>query len=221
MAGKPVGTMFAEMDLDLTPMERKLKTAHSKTIEGAQKFEQTFKQLGIQSDRMFESQKQMAIASYNAIKNHAQSTANDIMRAEQAKADALKRIHEQQFGHQTTIIEGLKKNWIAAAAVIGTAMIAVNKAWDLAKIGAEYAEQRGILDNLANKYKTTADDIVKSMQKASDGLIAKSDLMQTALGGLAKGLKPEQLTNLADAAKILGDAVGKDATTALKDLTEA
>ena len=56
--GKPVGTMFAVIDLDLTKLEQNLKRAYNKTVEGTQKFEQTFKQLGIKSDRMFESQKQ-------------------------------------------------------------------------------------------------------------------------------------------------------------------
>ena len=115
----------------------------------------------------------------------------------------------------------LKSNWIAASVAIGAAMVAASKAWDLIKQGADYAEQQGILNNLARKYSQTADSIVASMQRASDGLIARADLMQVALAGIAKGLNPEQLTNLADAAKILGDAVGKDATTALQDLTTA
>jgi len=91
----------------------------------------------------------------------------------------------------------------------------------MAKAGADFEEQRGILDNLARKYSATSESIVADMERASDGLVARADLMQIALGGIAKGLKPEQLTNLADAARILGDAAGKDATTALNDLTQA
>ncbi|MEN6421442.1 MAG: hypothetical protein ABFD76_05785, partial [Smithella sp.] len=219
--GRSIGTVFVELDLDPSRYTKGQQQLYKDATRTSLSIEENFKKLGIKSSAEFDLMRQKASNAFEGIKNSHKATANDIMRAEQAKADAIKRINEQQFGHQTTIIEGLKKNWIAAAAVITTAMIGINKAWDLANIGAEYAEQRGILDNLANKYKTTADDIVKSMQKASDGLIAKSDLMQVALGGLAKGLKPEQLTNLADAALILGDAVGKDATTALKDLTEA
>jgi hypothetical protein len=91
----------------------------------------------------------------------------------------------------------------------------------MAKVGAEYMEQQGILNNLAKKYSTTADSIIADMQRASDYQISKADLMQISLAGIAKGLDASQLINLADAAKILGDAVGKDATTALRDLTEA
>ncbi|MGA2462778.1 MAG: hypothetical protein ABSH06_00300 [Thermodesulfobacteriota bacterium] len=84
-----------------------------------------------------------------------------------------------------------------------------------------YEEQKGILDNPSVKYGTTADSITGAMETASKGLIAQSDLMKVALEGIAKGLTPDQLTNLASAAVILGKAVGEDATTALTSLTEA
>lgn len=113
MAGKPVGTMFAEMDLDLTPMEKKLKLAYDKTVEGTQKFEQTFKQLGIQSDRMIESQRQTVIASYNAIKNSASSTANDIIRAEEAKNAKLKMLNDQQYGVHKSTMDKMKDGFQA------------------------------------------------------------------------------------------------------------
>ncbi len=115
----------------------------------------------------------------------------------------------------------IQKHWIAYSAAAIAAVAAVSKAWDLAKIGADFAEQSGILDNLAKKYGTTADSIVADMERASDYQIAKSELMKIALAGIAKGLNPKQLTDLADAALILGDAVGKNATTALQELTES
>jgi hypothetical protein len=59
------------------------------------------------------------------------------------------------------------------------------------------------------------------MEKASTGLIAKSDLMQIALAGIAKGLKPELLIELAGAADIMADIIGGTATDALKAITTA
>lgn len=115
----------------------------------------------------------------------------------------------------------VKAHWLAFSAAVAGAMLTMSQAMELIKQGAEYAEQKGILDNLAQKYKATADGIVACMEKASEGLIAKSELMKVALAGIAKGLTPEQLTNLADAAKILGDTVGVSATQALNDLTTA
>lgn len=117
--------------------------------------------------------------------------------------------------------EKVKTNYTSLHFAATDAFAMIKKAWDMAKIGAEYEEQVGLLNGLSRKYNTTAADIVNSMRTASEGLIAKADLMQIALAGIAKGLNPEELTNLASAAHILGKVVGQDATTALSDLSQA
>lgn len=122
---------------------------------------------------------------------------------------------------QKGLVSSIKDHWLGATAAITASIVAVNKAWDLAKQGADFREQQGVLDNLARKYKTTADSIVADMKRAADNQVAKADLMKTALGGIAKGLKPDQLTELTKAAKILGDTVGEDVTTALNNMSEA
>lgn len=118
-------------------------------------------------------------------------------------------------------LDRMQKHWLTWAAGIYAAQQIAVKGWQLLQEAADFEEQRGMLNNLSRQYNTTADQIVTAMQRASEGMIAKADLMQVALGGIAKGLKPEQLIELADAARILGDAVGQDATTALNNLTEA
>jgi len=219
--GKPVGTIFAELDLDTTRFtkgqQKLLKDATSTSLS----IEDNFRKLGIKSSAEFDLMRAKIENSYRMIKHSAQATANDILRAEQAKNAQIARLDEMQYGRQLSHLDMLKKNWIAAAAAIGAAMYAAGQAWDLAKAGADYTEQKGILDNLARKYDLTADSIVRSMEEASEGLVSNADLMKIALGGLAKGLKPEQLINLADAARILGDASGKTAKEALEDLTQA
>lgn len=99
--------------------------------------------------------------------------------------------------------------------------IAIGEVWDLSKVRAGYDEQMGILDNLSAKYGTTAAAITGSMREASEGMVANADLMNVALGGLTKGLSPDQLIDLADAAKLLGDVAGTDTTKALEDLSQA
>ena len=180
--------------------------------------EESFKTLGIKSAGAFNQMRNDAKAAFESIKNTSTSTSNDILRAQHAAAAQMKSINEQQYGHHATLIESMKKNWIAASVAIGAAMVVMNKAWDLAKIGAAYAEQEGILNNLAKKYNTTADEMVKSMARASDGLIANADLMEVALGGIAKGMKPEQMIKLAEAANLLGDTINMGPTEALKTL---
>jgi len=219
--GKPVGTMFVELSMDAT----KYTKAQKDILAGAEKnsadINKVFKTVGTQSDQMYNAMRQNIQNAYNAIAKSATSSADEIRRAHEASAAKISAIDKAQFGEKTSLISSLKSNWISAAAVIGTATMAATKAWDMAKVGASYDEQRGILDNLGRKYNQTADEIVQAMDRAADNQIAKSDLMKIALGGLAKGLDPKQLTDLADAALILGDAVGVDAKTALDDLTQA
>jgi len=116
MSGQPVGTMFAEMDLDLTKLEKGLKEAYKRTVAGTEKFEQQFKALGIKSDRMFESQKQMAIASNNAILASTKATANDRARAEKAMHDKIAQLNKEQFGKHESLITRAKNNWMGLIA---------------------------------------------------------------------------------------------------------
>jgi hypothetical protein len=128
----------------------------------------------------------------------------------------------KDFNNETaSSVKMIKEHWMGVSAAIIGVSVAANKAWGMIKAGAEFEEQTRVLDNLTKKYSTSADAIVGAMQRASEGMVARADLMQVALGGIAKGLKPEQLINLADAAKILGDTVGKNTTTALQELTTA
>lgn len=221
MAGKKLGTIFVELGLDSTEFTK----GEAKILQQAQstslKMEQNWRTLGSHSDTIFNAMKANIINAYDAIANNAKSTATEIIRAEEAKNQKIKALSDQQFGEQKSGLDSLKGHYLAITAAIAVSIGAISKAWSMAKAGADFDEQRGILDNLSRKYNSSADSIVESMRRASDGLVANSDLMQVALGGIAKGLNPEQLTNLADAARILGDAVGKDATTALKELTDA
>ena len=221
MAQNPVGTMFVELDLDDSKFTRKQKEILQSANSTSTEIETNFKRLGGTSDAMYTAMRQSAQNSFAGIANSSKASAAEIQRAQEALTARINSLNEQQFGKQTSLIDNLKGHWIAATVAVAAAVGVANKAWDLAKLGAGYQEQQGILDNLSRKYGTTADVIVAEMQRAGDYQIAKTELMQISLAGLAKGLVPDQLTKLADAALILGDAVGKDATTALRDLTEA
>jgi hypothetical protein len=214
-------SIYAEIGIDYSPATRAQKQLLTDATQTSLNIEKNFKNLGIKSAQEFDLMRKKIENSYAAIANSSKVSANDILRAEKAKNEEISRLNTQQYGSSMLSIDNLKKHWLAASAIIYGAVKVIGEAWDLAKIGADYEEQKGILDNLSTKYGTTADDIVAAMGTASDGLVAKSDLMTIALGGIAKGLNPEQLINLADAARILGDTVGKDATTALNDLSLA
>ena len=216
---KPVGAMYVELSMDAT----KYTKAQKEILAGAEKnsadINRVFKTVGTQSDEMYNAMRQNIQNAYNAIAKSATSSQNEIRRAHEASAAKIKALDEQQFGAQTSMLSTLKTNWIAASVAVAGAMVAVSKAWDLVKIGAEYEEQKGILDNLSKKYGTTSDQIVDSMRRASTGLVADADLMKIALEGVGKGLNPDQLINLAGAAELLGDVVGVTTTTACTSLS--
>lgn len=216
-----IGTIYAEFDVDFTKFERNQQKLLQSAISTATSVEKNWQNLGVKSDKIFEAMRRSIQNSFEMISKSGQASSAEILRAQEAFSRKMKAIDEEQFGKRTSLLENFKKNWLAAAAVMAGITGAGMKIWDMAKVGAGFDEQLGILDNLARKYKTTADTIIEEMDRASKYQIAKSELMSIALGGIAKGLTPEQLINLADAAETLGDVVGKTATVALKELTEA
>ncbi len=221
MAGGSVGTIFAELDLDadryLKSQKKLLQDATSTTLN----IEQNFKNLGVKSSAEMDLMRAKIKNSFDAIANSSKATANDIIRAEEAKNKKLQDLNDQQFGKQTSFLSSLKSHWMLASAAIYASVAAIGKAWDMMKVGADYDEQRGILDNLARKYETTADSIMDDMRRASRQLVADADLVKISMAGLAKGLNPDQLIGLAEAAEVLSGAVGVSATKALEDLTQA
>lgn len=120
-----------------------------------------------------------------------------------------------------SLVTQIKTHWLALSAAVAGVGLTLTKAWNMAQVAAEYEEQRDILDNLARTYQQTADSIVASMRRASSNMISDAELTKTALSGLSRGLNPDQMIALADAAKILSDTVGKTASETLQNLTEA
>jgi len=216
-----VGKIFVELSLDDKPYKQLLSDNLKTTETTARGIETSWKALGQKNDATYDAMRRSYENALTLIKNSTTSTAQDIIRAEQAKNEKIIALNEQQFGHQKSGLEILKGHYmafsVAAVAAIGT----ITKGWNMAKVGAGFEEQEAMLGKLSTKYGTTADTIVSEMDRAAGYQVAKSELMSIALAGIAKGLNPDQLINLANAAETLGDAVGKDATVALRDLTEA
>ena len=110
--GHSIGTIFAEMDLDYEPytraQKRLLQDATSTTIN----IEKSYRDLGIKSAKEFDLMRAKINNAYTRIAGDAKASADDIIRAEKAKNEQLRRLNDQQFGHQTTLLEKLKKNWL-------------------------------------------------------------------------------------------------------------
>jgi len=126
-AGHKVGTIFAEVGLDFTPytraQKRLLKDATTTTLN----IEKSYKDLGIKSSKEFDLMRAKISNSYERITKDATTSAADILRAEKAKNEQLKRINDQQYGHQKTLTEKIKANWLGIAAVATAAYLAYQK----------------------------------------------------------------------------------------------
>ncbi len=112
------------------------------------------------------------------------------------------------------MISKLKANWLGASAAIAAAIATLNKAWDLAKTAADYNEQMSLINGLARQYGTSAQSIVDSITQVSDGMISMQGAAQVAAEGLQKGLSPEMLRGLSEAAVVLSDTMGTTAEEA-------
>jgi len=127
MATHNIGKIFVELDLDPSRYMRSQQTLLKEAQSGATVLEKNFKTLGLKSSATFDLMRSQAQKSFEAIKKSGRATADDIIRAEKAKAEKIKQINEQQYGHTTSMLDKLKKHWLAVTAAITAAILAIRK----------------------------------------------------------------------------------------------
>ncbi|HUU40986.1 MAG TPA: phage tail tape measure protein, partial [Desulfatiglandales bacterium] len=130
MAKAPVGKIFAELDLDKTKYEKSLAGMKTKGKQTATEIERAWKAMGKKSDQTYDQMKANIIKNYNVIKNHAQTTAADIVRAEKAKNEKISRLNRQQFGEQQSLLTSMKRNWVMYSAAVIAAIYAIRRAFN-------------------------------------------------------------------------------------------
>ena len=139
----------------------------------------------------------------------------------QKVGEASQKMHADIASQSESLASKIKNNWMGLTASFYAAFEIIKKGWDTMGMAARYDEQKGMLDNLAQKYKATADSIIGNMERASGGMIAKVDLMKIATAALGKGLSELQITNLASMAEIFSRVQGVSKTTALEDMAQS
>ena len=218
---RKIGTIFVEMGLDSTEYTK----GEAKILQSAQttslKLEQNWRTLGSHSDQIFNAMKANVTNAYNAIANNSKTSADERIRAEKQMHDKIADITKQQFGAQEGLLSKLKANWIAASAAIYAAWRLVSKAWSLAEAAASFNEQMGLLDGLARQYDTSANAILKDIQKIGNGMLSMQTIAEVATSALAKGLNPEMIRGMAEAAVVLSDVMGTTADEAFRRLSSA
>jgi ElaB/YqjD/DUF883 family membrane-anchored ribosome-binding protein len=95
--GRSIGTVFVELDLDPSRYTKGQQQLYKDATRTSLNIEENFKKLGIKSSAEFDLMRQKASNAFEGIKNSHKATSNDIMRAEQAKADTIRRINEQRL----------------------------------------------------------------------------------------------------------------------------
>ena len=128
MADHNIGKIFVELDLDpgrfVKSQQKILKNATKVTLD----IESNFKTLGAKSDAVFNLMKAQAINAFEGIKRSGKATANDLIRAEKAKAAKIQQINDQQYGKQIATMQKFKSNYLAISASIAASIYVIQKA---------------------------------------------------------------------------------------------
>ena len=219
MAG--LGSVYVELQLDRSKFDRSLQQLEKDATSTPIQIEKAFANLGIKSSYQFDLLRQKAINNYEAIKQSAQATANDILRAEQAKNAQLKALDAQQFGARKSMLTNLKSHWLETTAAITAAYFAMSKAWAVAGEAADYQERVSSLDALAAQAKLTGRDVVQSMQEAARGLLSMQDAANLAASALNLSLTPTQMIEFTRVAEQMTDVIGGTIPEAFNRMTVA
>jgi len=218
MAGTPIGTIFAELALDDSKykesQKRLLREATSTTLN----IEKNFKNLGVKSSAEFDLMRQKIQNSFERIKNHAKVTANDIVRAEKAKNEQLKRLNEQQYGAQVSMIDKIKKNWLGMTAAVTAAYFAMQKAWNVSEQAAQYEQSRMAFSTMVRSMGKDAETEFQRIKKASAGLVDNKSLVESANKAMSLGISIDSLAGLMEIARAKARDMGTQTADAFNDI---
>ncbi len=215
---KSIGTIFVELSLDDKVYKQRLSDTLTSTQTTAKGIETSWRALGVKNDQTYDAQRRAYENAMTLIKNSTTSTAQDIIRAEQAKSEKIKQLNEQQFGKQTSLLETLKSNWIATAAVVGAAYVAAQKAWNVAEQASRYEQSREAFHSMATSMGKDATVEFEKIRKASGGLIDDQALTEAANKALSLGIPIEKIGDLMLIARAKSRDMGTTAQQAFTDI---
>src|SRR5512143_2238200 len=104
--------------------------------------------------------------------------------------------------------ETFKKNWLEITAGVYAAWKALQQMWGLMERAAQIDESMAALDALTRQYGMTARDLTTRIGTMSHGLIGMGDAARVAGDALMKGLRPEQVAQMASWAVTLEHVKG-------------
>lgn len=117
------------------------------------------------------------------------------------------------FTEVNSAMELLSKAWSGGQTAFRALVSTVERGQALNELGTAFK-------NLYGATSTFANDGLGSLREALQGTVADVDIMRAANQAALEGLDPEAFKKVAEAAEALGDAAGKDAKTALEELSQ-
>lgn len=219
MADHKIGTIFVELDLDPSRYMKGQQQLYRDATQTSLNIEKNFKNLGVKSSAEMDLMRAKITNSFNMIANSSKATAQDILRAEEAKNAKLRQLNEQQFGHQTTLLERMKKDWILAAAAVGGAASVLNSFIDSAA-KAEVEEQKlsAALRSRGIASKEALEVMLEQSKAMQENSIFSDEQINTAKRfAISIGVLPSQLNDVMKAASQIAILYDKD----LREATEA
>jgi len=211
MASK-LGTVFVELSLDDKIYKQKLGETLTSSTATAKGIETSWRALGTKSGQYFDQQRRQAENAYTLIKKAATSTANDIVRAEQAKNAKLKALNDQQYGAQASMLDKIKRNWIGLSAAVVAAAYAVRSTWgkvsDVVMAAARYETLGVVMRVVGNNAGYTGeqmDGFAKGLEKAGISMNASRQVLTVMAQAHIDLAKSAQLARIAQDAAVIGN----------------
>src|SRR4030042_1379430 len=128
MASHSIGKVFVELDLDTESYTKKQKKLVKDATSTSLVLEDNFKKLGIKAAQEMDLMRQKITNGYTAIANSAKASKDEILRAEKAKNEQLKKLDIEQHGERISLIDKFKAHWVGVTAAIYVAWKAVSGA---------------------------------------------------------------------------------------------
>lgn len=117
-SGRPVGTMFVEMDLDTSKFTRAQKRMYTEAKKASDYMEENWRRLGGKSAQHFDIMRQRATTAYNAIVTSAHTTASERIRAEKIYNERMKQIQMEQKQGRAAMFQQQREGWAATTRAI-------------------------------------------------------------------------------------------------------
>ena len=218
MATHPIGRVFVELDMDVDRYTKAQRRLYKDATQTSLSIEDNFKKLGIKTSAHYDLMRAKITNAYQSIAHDAKATANDLVRAEQAKNTQLLKLQEEQYGKQVSMMTKLKDNWLATTVAITAAIVAMQKAWNMAEMAAQFEQSRSAFKSMVTSMGKDAEVEFDKIRKASAGLIDEKSLTESANKAISLGIPIEKLAALMEVARAKARDMGISTNQAFNDI---